>query len=226
MRAVIFDRDNTLLYFDTAAVDALDQRIKTITPSLSTEVVTVAWRLWSNGWPRTEEEEPAFWRRFWAVLAKQHQLSREQAAELQRIGGFYHTCFAAFPDAAECLATLHARDWKLALLTNFELPSVHRTLQHAGLNPELFSALLSSAAVGWHKPDPRAYLAASETLRVPPDACVFVDDLPRNVEAARAVGMYGVVIARTPRQDDPRFPWVADLRELGGLLEQLRTDTP
>jgi len=36
-------------------------------------------------------------------------------------------------------------------------------------------------------------LLAAERLRLDPEACVFVDDLPPNVEGARAVGMRGVL---------------------------------
>jgi 2-haloacid dehalogenase len=39
------------------------------------------------------------------------------------------------------------------------------------------------------KPDPAAYLLALEALKVQPAACLFVDDLERNVQGALGVGM-------------------------------------
>src|SRR4051794_4691126 len=41
----------------------------------------------------------------------------------------------------------------------------------------LFDAVVISAEVGLHKPEPEIYLLAAERLRVDPSDCVFVDDL-------------------------------------------------
>lgn len=58
--------------------------------------------------------------------------------------------------------------------------------------PALFDAVVISGEVGLRKPDPAIYALAAERLGLPPAACVFVDDLDRNVEAAEAAGMTGV----------------------------------
>jgi putative hydrolase of the HAD superfamily len=42
------------------------------------------------------------------------------------------------------------------------------------------------------KPDTRIYALAAKRLGVPAENCVFVDDLPANVEGARAAGMLGI----------------------------------
>jgi putative hydrolase of the HAD superfamily len=57
---------------------------------------------------------------------------------------------------------------------------------------EVFDALVISGEIGLRKPDPEIYLYAAERIGVPPESCAFVDDLERNVSAARAVGMFGV----------------------------------
>jgi FMN phosphatase YigB (HAD superfamily) len=46
-----------------------------------------------------------------------------------------------------------------------------------------------SCRTGVRKPDPEAFLGAARALALPPGACLFIDDHPANVEAARAVGM-------------------------------------
>lgn len=53
----------------------------------------------------------------------------------------------------------------------------------------LFAEVVCSAEVGLAKPDPAIYRLAVETFGVEPAACLFVDDRPENVEAAREVGM-------------------------------------
>ncbi|MFT4150636.1 MAG: HAD family phosphatase [Paracoccaceae bacterium] len=42
------------------------------------------------------------------------------------------------------------------------------------------------------KPDPRIFLTLCDRAGVTPESCLFIDDSPRNVEGARAVGMDAV----------------------------------
>ncbi|WP_018331872.1 HAD-IA family hydrolase [Actinomycetospora chiangmaiensis] len=51
-----------------------------------------------------------------------------------------------------------------------------------------FETLLFSAEVALVKPDPAIYAAADRAYGTTPEECVFFDDRPRNVEAARAHG--------------------------------------
>jgi epoxide hydrolase-like predicted phosphatase len=57
----------------------------------------------------------------------------------------------------------------------------------------LFDAVVISAEVGLHKPQPEIYLLAAERLGVAPSDCVFVDDLRENCAGAEAVGMTAVL---------------------------------
>lgn len=57
---------------------------------------------------------------------------------------------------------------------------------------ELFDVTVISGEVGLRKPDPRIYRMVAERLGLPPQRCVFVDDLRPNVRAAVEVGMIGV----------------------------------
>jgi putative hydrolase of the HAD superfamily len=214
IQAVIFDRDNTLMRFDTTAAAAIEARIAAVAPTLPSGAVGRHWLAWPGPWPRAIHDEPAFWDVFWGQLATQYQLSTDTIAALLEIGAFYHTCFTAFPDTLACLTTLRSQGVRLAILTNFELPSIHLTLQSAGLDPSWFSVLLSSATIGYPKPDVRAYLAAAAALGLPPSACAFVDDLIGNVEAAQALGMHGWVLDRSGAAPPSTLPHLRDLREL------------
>jgi putative hydrolase of the HAD superfamily len=62
---------------------------------------------------------------------------------------------------------------------------------------ELFEVVVDSAFVGSRKPEPEIYAITLERLGLPAGACVFVDDLEHNVEAARAAGMHGIVFRDT-----------------------------
>jgi putative hydrolase of the HAD superfamily len=58
---------------------------------------------------------------------------------------------------------------------------------------ELFDAVVISAEVGMHKPQPEIYLLAADRLGLAPARCVFVDDLRENCAGAEAVGMTAIL---------------------------------
>jgi epoxide hydrolase-like predicted phosphatase len=64
---------------------------------------------------------------------------------------------------------------------------------------ELFDVVIDSSEVGVRKPDPRIYHLTLEQLGgVSPTRSVFLDDYPGNVEAARRLGMHGIVVETDP----------------------------
>ncbi|MCB1366530.1 MAG: HAD-IA family hydrolase [Rhodobacteraceae bacterium] len=52
-----------------------------------------------------------------------------------------------------------------------------------------FDVIVDATYSGILKPDPRAYAECLAQLGLPAESCVFVDDQPRNIEGARAVGL-------------------------------------
>jgi putative hydrolase of the HAD superfamily len=54
---------------------------------------------------------------------------------------------------------------------------------------DLFDGVVISGEEGTRKPDPRMYELGAERIGLPPEACVYVDDLPFNLEPAAALGM-------------------------------------
>jgi putative hydrolase of the HAD superfamily len=76
---------------------------------------------------------------------------------------------------------------------------------------ELFDAVIDSSEVGMRKPDPAIFsLALRELGGVAPEHAVFLDDFAGNVEAARRLGMHGVLV-----EDDPSGA-LAELERLVG----------
>ncbi len=57
---------------------------------------------------------------------------------------------------------------------------------------DAFDTLVVSAEVGVMKPDPQIYRIALEQVKVRAEQAVFIDDMPENVEGARALGMQGI----------------------------------
>jgi HAD superfamily hydrolase (TIGR01509 family) len=78
---------------------------------------------------------------------------------------------------------------RLGLLSNAPR-GTSATLEARGLVP-LFDDAVVSGDVGLAKPDPAIYRLAAERLGVAPAACLFIDDMARNIEGARQAGMTG-----------------------------------
>ncbi len=55
-----------------------------------------------------------------------------------------------------------------------------------------FDGMLLSGKVRLVKPDPRIFQLFLKTHALDPAHTVYIDDLPRNIEAANAVGMHGI----------------------------------
>jgi putative hydrolase of the HAD superfamily len=77
-------------------------------------------------------------------------------------------------------------------------PDVRLALGEVGTNA-FFDEIVISAEVGAAKPDPLIYRIDLDRLRLPAQAAAFVDDMPRNLEAARAIGMHAVLFNGTRR---------------------------
>lgn len=80
--------------------------------------------------------------------------------------------------------------------TNFIRP----ILDSNNLNP-LFDVITISSEIGYAKPDKEIYLSTVRSLGVTPPDCIFVDDNPKNVTGAQALGMTSIL-----------FTSVADLK--------------
>lgn len=91
------------------------------------------------------------------------------------------------PGMLELLHQLRGR-YRLGLLSN-AAPGLEEELEEKFRIAHLFDDIVNSATVRLAKPDPRVFRLAASRLGVPPERCFFTDDLPHNVEGARAVGM-------------------------------------
>ncbi len=88
------------------------------------------------------------------------------------------------PQLVEVLHHLRGRA-KLGLLSNAGLELRELLAPLAGL----FDDIVISAEVGFRKPESQIYRLALQKLGVEPAETLFIDDLPRNVDAARTLGL-------------------------------------
>lgn len=88
------------------------------------------------------------------------------------------------------------RRYRLVLLSNTnELHAMHFRRQFADTLTH-FDALVLSHEVGLRKPCAEIYHHCQGVAGTTPQQCLFVDDMPANIEAARACGWQGIVYHR------------------------------
>ena len=102
---------------------------------------------------------------------------------------------------------------KLAVVANWDI-SLHDVLERVGL-AGAFEAVVTAAAVGAAKPDPRPFEVAISRLGVEAAQCMHVgDDASTDVAGAEAAGMSALLVDRSGRTAGS----LADLTELAARL--------
>jgi putative hydrolase of the HAD superfamily len=143
------------------------------------------------------------WRALLAEELTERAYWQRRADEVGRLAGrhpfsvedYFRACFDApeeifiRPAALAVMARARAAGRKIGVLTN-DLEAFHgkawvdRLRFFRGVD-----ALVDASKTGILKPDPRAYQQALAALGVGPGEVLFVDDQPRNVAGARALGI-------------------------------------
>ncbi len=80
----------------------------------------------------------------------------------------------------------------VAMLNNESRELNDYRLEKFGLH-EYFDCFISSCYVGLRKPHAEIYKLALDVLQRDPDEVVFIDDRTGNIEAAKSLGMHGIV---------------------------------
>ncbi len=83
-------------------------------------------------------------------------------------------------------------EYKIGLLSNIDVGTIDRLFPEPQRS-ELFDAFVVSGEVGITKPTLAIFEITAAQLGLAPEECVMIDDLPRNVDSARQVGMHGVL---------------------------------
>jgi putative hydrolase of the HAD superfamily len=96
------------------------------------------------------------------------------------------------PVMIEWVRVLHAHGLKTAIISNISR-TVGDYLRRTAKWLELFDHLCFSGELKMGKPNPAIYHVCLDALGVPAAQTLFIDDREVNIEAARAVGMHGIV---------------------------------
>jgi HAD superfamily hydrolase (TIGR01549 family) len=123
-----------------------------------------------------------------------------------------YKAYRVFPDVAPALERIRAAGIQTAVISNADkdvtIICVHfEFAEHMDL-------IVTSALVGWEKPDPRTFQAAYEPLGVDPAKALHIGDQPKSdVAGSLAVGMRAALIDRYHRHPDAGVPTFATLTD-------------
>ena len=125
---------------------------------------------------------------FWHLIGP--ELGLNTADEVNRFRRRYHADEAINEAVLDLIRKLRGR-YKLAILSNAP-PDLTRWLADWEIR-DLFEVVFCSGDEGMIKPDPAAFKLMLERLGVEPGEAVFIDDTPEHVEAARKLGIQGII---------------------------------
>lgn len=187
IEAVIFDAGGVLHESNSVVTDDLVQEL-----GLEQETLK---KIWANQIPllgsgKIDEAE------FWKQVSSEHGIRQVEVAE-NLLGRAFTEALRAHVPVIELIKELGTSGVKLAVLSNTIEPHA-KALRDAGLY-DGFDYLFLSHEVGMRKPDAAIYEHALAELGTSPEATVFVDDDPENVEAAEALGIKGIVFTDTEK---------------------------
>ena len=181
-RAVIFDLGGVVLGSPLHAIASFERELGIPAGFVNRVVVDTGA---SGAWARHERGE----------LAREHFM-REFSGECQSAGHalsvpdlFDRMAEVSHPRPRmlEAIRRIRARGLLTAALTN-NFPSDAEDSGGRALRA-CFDDFFESSVLGLHKPDPRIYQHACRALNVAPNESIFLDDIGRNLKAARALGM-------------------------------------
>jgi len=145
----------------------------------------------TNAWAKMERSEVSLegFVELFEEEARQHGHRLDGWKILQALSGDIR------PQMVEALRRCKAA-FRVACITNNmksgEGPGMARSPEKAKAVAEvmsLFEHVVESSKLGLRKPDPRIYRHACDLLGVPPERCIYLDDLGVNLKPAREMGM-------------------------------------
>jgi putative hydrolase of the HAD superfamily len=230
LRAVFFDVGNTLLYpypsvpevvreilaeeghiRDLSAIDAY-------MPMLD-EYYEDRYREDDTFW-RSEDETLAVWVGMYSLLCRKLDIHVDAEMIARRV---YHEFgdarrWRAYDDVRPAFERLKANGRQIGLISNWD-GRLAGLMEALGLG-HLLDAIISSAAVGLHKPDPRIFELACQQIGVEPaDAAHVGDHQYADIVGAEAVGMMSVLIDRHGGERPGHGRFVRTLDDLDRVLE-------
>jgi putative hydrolase of the HAD superfamily len=184
VRVIVFDFGNVVAFFSR---ERAVEQLAAFAPPGASRTEMVDYLFYTDLEPRFERGEISA-----AEVTQQVRRRFGLTGTDDELHRAFADMFTPNDEVCRLIPALHGRH-KLALLSNTnELHYRHFRQQFADTLAH-FDLIVTSHEAGVRKPDPRVYRLVEERLNCTAGECLFIDDLPANVEAARACGWRGVV---------------------------------
>jgi putative hydrolase of the HAD superfamily len=125
------------------------------------------------------------------LIESVHRRTGRPAAEISALLRAIRESLVTKPDTVALLRSLHRRGIPLYCLSDMPVSVyAHVRLRHEFW--DAFSGIVISGEVKLMKPEREVFEYLLNRFRLDPRHTVFVDDLPLNIEGARAVGLHAI----------------------------------
>jgi putative hydrolase of the HAD superfamily len=225
---VFFDAGETLVYphpsFPELLVQILDDEGHRVDPATVREKLHVVADIFTKAasegelWSTSPERSRRFWDRVYRRLLEEmgipfgDSLARRIYGTFTDIGNY-----RLFPDVVSALERLQAAGLTLGVVSNFE-EWLERLLESLGVT-RFFDVRVISGVEGIEKPDPGIFRLALDRTAIAPEHAVYVGDSPSfDVEPAREVGMFAVLLDRRGRYPEHAGARITSLEDLAPAI--------
>ena len=196
IRGIIFDLGNVIYRFDPAIFSAkvgID--------------VDLGQAIYNSPWMRAYETGKLATADFFMIIHQHYYLAISQS----EFALAFNEIFTPIPETLQLLRQLQRR-YKLGLLSNTN--ELHfRYLYAQGKLDGIFDSISVSFEVGALKPSAAIYYDALNKLCLPPEHCVYIDDIDEYVYMARQLGMHGIHYLNSGQL-------LLELKQLGVIVDE------
>ncbi len=226
IKAIFFDRDNTITYFNPIKSNFLSEFIfkrTGIEHKLSYDEMMHLFEL--AGYPKdglkSVDEEINFWKRYYyhLLLYYDAKVNLQEDSEI-----LFHELWCnnerlLFRETEAVFKYFKDKGLKIGIISDTS-PSLQITLEQLGLDKYIDSYTCSDL-VGYSKPDPRIFKTALDSLGVSAEESIYVDDYDVEADGARNMGFISFNIVRNNPSESQ---WtINSLEEIVQYYESLMT---
>ncbi len=228
-KAIFFDRDGTLTYYDPEKEKWRDEIISGWSDrpfELDYDKMMSLFELAGEGkspWYKDVDDEREFFRRYYRHLLIGEGVTEkiEERADLLHSELWCNNDRRLFDETVEILEYFQGKGYKMGVISDTS-PSLKLTLDSLGIS-KYFTSFTASSLVGAGKPSPIIYNAALDAQEVRAEESLYVDDCKLEADGARALGFTSFWLDR--RGEGVDEPWrIAELKDIIKYLNNKGVD--
>ena len=222
-KAIFFDRDGTLTYFNPEKEKWRNLILESWSGKpfeLPYDKMMALFTLAAEGkspWYKTVDDECEFNKRYYRHLLLGEGITEniDERALLLHNELWCNNDRLPFPETVEVLEYFKSKGYKMGVISDTS-PSLELTLQQLGL-AQYFTSFTASSLVGAGKPSPIIFNTALNTQGVTAAESIYVDDYKVEADGAREQGFTSFLIDRSGENEDK---WtITSLKQLVAFVE-------